>query len=213
MNKRKVSDFFNDYAEGFDAIYGERNTLLNRAVNAMFRRSMKLRFELTMEGCDPIDGRSVLDIGCGGGHFSVCLARSGAAKVVGIDFAEEMLTLARSRAERSGVSDLCAFELADFDGWETSERFDYAVLMGFMDYIADPQTIIERALSLTTRQAFFSFPVGSGFLAWQRRMRYRSKCDLYMYDREQIGRLFETVGGCDIEIQRISRDYFVTASV
>lgn len=34
--------------------------------------------------------------------------------------------------------------------------------------------------------ADFSFPVKKGFLAWQRRLRYRSRCDLYMYDERGV---------------------------
>ena len=56
----RTAGFFDRYARDFDAIYGTRNTPLNRAVNTLFRRSMRQRYLLTLEGCHPVTGRSVV---------------------------------------------------------------------------------------------------------------------------------------------------------
>ena len=213
MTKDTVASFFDSYAEGFDAIYGNRNTPLNRVINSFLRRSMRLRFDRTVAGCTPLQNRTVLDIGCGGGHYSIYLAKKGAVRVVGIDFAEQMLAIARAKAEQFGVQDTCEFVLADFEKWASPGEFDYTILMGFMDYVEDARLVASKALSLTRRKAFFSFPARSGFLAWQRRVRYRRKCDLFMYSRDQIAKIFADVGGCKVSIERIARDYFVTAEV
>ncbi|NIM20624.1 MAG: methyltransferase domain-containing protein [Candidatus Latescibacteria bacterium] len=213
MPKRDVSDFFDSYASDFNAIYGNRNTLLNNLINKLFRKSMRVRYIRTIEGCEPIEGRSVIDIGCGPGHYGVALAKKGAARVCGIDFAESMIDLAKSRAVRSGVADRCSFFLGDFWDYPAEEKFDYAIVMGFMDYIEDPRELIERVLSLTSHKAFFSFPSASGFLAWQRRLRYRKRCDLFMYDLGQLYDLFEGTGYQKIHLEKINRDYFVTVSM
>src|SRR5438132_9916102 len=42
-----------------------------------------------------IDGRRVLDLGCGAGQLAHYLATSAAAEVVGVDVSERMLALAR----------------------------------------------------------------------------------------------------------------------
>jgi 2-polyprenyl-3-methyl-5-hydroxy-6-metoxy-1,4-benzoquinol methylase len=68
-----VSDFFDSYAHDFNAIYGNRNTFLNRLLNGWLRRSMRLRYEMTLQSCDPLEGKSVLDVGCGPGHYAVAL--------------------------------------------------------------------------------------------------------------------------------------------
>jgi hypothetical protein len=85
--------------------------------------------------------------------------------------------------------------------------------MGFMDYIDDPRVVIDKVLSHTTSKAFFSFPAAGGFLAWQRKMRYRKRCDLYLYREKQIAELFAHAACHHAEITRIARDYFVTAHV
>lgn len=50
----------------------------------------------------PVEGRRVLDLGCGVGHNAVVLARQG-AKVIGVDTDNEALAHARDRAERAEV--------------------------------------------------------------------------------------------------------------
>src|SRR6266851_2677678 len=43
-----------------------------------------------------VDGRRVLDLGCGAGQLARHLATTGAAEVVGVDVSERMLVLARA---------------------------------------------------------------------------------------------------------------------
>lgn len=212
MSQHRTADFFDAYAGDFSAIYGTSNSPFNRVINSLFRKSMKLRFLKTIEGCDPIEGATVLDVGCGPGHYSVALARRGAASVYGVDFAPGMIELSRRHAREAGVEDRCRFETADFMEFGGDERFDYCVAMGFMDYMGEPRRIIEKVTALATRRAFFSMPRDGGFLAWQRKVRYRRRCDLYLYTQERIGELFDGVGQ-RVRIEPISRDYFVTVEM
>jgi 2-polyprenyl-3-methyl-5-hydroxy-6-metoxy-1,4-benzoquinol methylase len=211
MPIERTQGFFHQYANDFDAIYSSPTGALNSIVNRLFRASMKLRFIKTLEGCRPIEGKSVLDIGCGPGHFAISLAQRGASRAVGLDFAEGMLQLAAEHARRAGVADRCEFRRGDFLQYAPSEPFDYVVVMGFMDYMPDPNAVVAKVLSLTRDRAFFSFPAAGGVLGWQRRLRYRKRCDLFLYRREEIERLFERFPGAQVEIVRIARDYFVTA--
>jgi 2-polyprenyl-3-methyl-5-hydroxy-6-metoxy-1,4-benzoquinol methylase len=209
----RTSDFFDSYAHDFSAIYGTGNNLLNRIVNRLFRRSMMLRYMHTLEGCDPVQDKSVIDIGCGPGHYGIAVARKGAGRVLGIDFAPGMVDLARKNAQRAGVQDVCTFECADFMTYPADDTFDYAILMGFMDYVADPREVIAKVVSIASSRAFFSFPAEGGLLAWQRKLRYMRKCDLYLYTRGQLEDLFAGLPGTRAEIRRIARDFFVTAEI
>jgi 2-polyprenyl-3-methyl-5-hydroxy-6-metoxy-1,4-benzoquinol methylase len=212
MAASRAQGFFHAYANDFDAIYANRKGLINSVINNVFRRSMKLRFLKTLEGCNPIEGRTVLDVGCGPGHYSITLAQRGAGRVIGIDFAEGMLKLASQHAAQAGVSDRCDFRVADFATFTAPERFDYVIVMGFMDYMADPRGVIEKVVSLTKSKAFFSFPVAGGLLGWQRKLRYRKRCDLFLYTGEQLRELFDSIPGTEAAIERIDRDFFVTLS-
>ena len=205
----RTSQFFDDYAADFASIYGNDNRAFERVINRLFRRAMVVRYEKTLAGCQPVAGRTVIDIGCGPGHYSVALARAGAERVLGLDFADGMLKLARERAAASGVSQRCSFVLGDFLTMPIAEPFDYAIVMGFMDYIRDPRPVIDRVLEIMRRRAFFSFPKAGGLLAWQRQLRYRNRCDLFLYREEQIHDLLSRTGA-SFSIESIGRDFFVT---
>jgi 2-polyprenyl-3-methyl-5-hydroxy-6-metoxy-1,4-benzoquinol methylase len=205
----RTSEFFHAYAHDFNAIYGNSNTFVNRLINRHFRASMRLRYEKTIEGCSPIAGKTVLDIGCGPGHYSVTLAKNGAAEVFGIDFADEMISLASQNAQSAGIGNRCHFARKDFLVDAIDNKYDYTIAMGFMDYMADPRQTIEKVLSVTKSKAFFSFPAEGGILAWQRKLRYKSRCPLYMYNLPQLQQLFSTVAPGHVRIEPIARDYFV----
>ncbi|MEZ4451469.1 MAG: class I SAM-dependent methyltransferase [Nannocystaceae bacterium] len=205
----RTREFFHGYAGDFNAIYGNSNTPVNALVNRWFRRSMRLRFERTLAGIDA-PGATILDVGCGPGHYSVELARRSAAKVIGVDFAEGMIDLARDQARAAGVEARCEFEVADVHALAYPEPFDYVIVMGFMDYVEAPRPLIEKIAAMTHKRAFFSFPTAHGLLAWQRKLRYRRRCPLYLYTRRRLEALCDDVPGMRATIDPIDRDYFVT---
>lgn len=49
-----------------------------------------------------VDGKRILDLGCGAGHNAIALARHG-AKVIGVDESADQVADARAAAEREGV--------------------------------------------------------------------------------------------------------------
>jgi SAM-dependent methyltransferase len=205
----RTASFFDRYAVDFNAIYGNSDRAFEGLINRLFRRAMLVRFERTLAGCRPIEGASVIDIGCGPGHYSVALARAGAEHVLGLDFAPGMLTIAGQAAQAAGVAQRCAFVRGDFLTYSIGEKFDYAILMGFMDYVRDARPVVDRVCAITRRRAFFSFPKAGGPLAWQRQLRYRSRCDLFLYREEQIHALLASTGAA-FAIESIGRDFFVT---
>lgn len=212
MNARsdtEVARFFDNYSMAFDAIYGNSGRTLSRAMNYLFRRDMFVRFHKTLAGCQPIAGRTVLDVGCGPGHYGIALALGGASRVVGIDFAQSMIRMANARATAAGVASTCEFANGEFLSFPFVEQFDYVILMGFMDYVSDPERVVQRAIGLARREAFFSFPAAGGVLAWQRKVRYARRCELFFYRPQEIQALF-CAYDLPFTVEPLSRDYFVT---
>lgn len=207
--ENKTANFFSDYSKKFNAIYGTKNGIFQKAINRLFRKSMLIRFNQTLLICRPIEGKTVLDIGCGPGHYCIAFAQQGAKEVLGIDFAPAMIELAISQAKTAGVDNICKFKIMDFMDLDTDRKFDYVILTGFMDYIKDPNPILQKVRNLTADKAIFSFPASGGFLAWQRKIRYRNKCPLYLYSKPQLEALFAHIEGWNISIAKFSRDYIV----
>lgn len=212
-DNRQTQEFFGAYADDFDAIYGKNQGWLQSLINRYLRKSMRLRFELSLANCSPIEGKTVLDVGCGPGHYSITLAKSGARNVLGIDFAPQMIELANQKARELNLEDRCSFQPADFFELVSSQQFDYVLLMGFMDYMKDAKAVVDKALSLARESCFFSFPASGGLLAWQRKLRYSKRCPIYLYSYQQIVDLFSGRQDILVTIKKIGRDYWVKADI
>lgn len=96
-------------------------------------------------GMPDLVGRSVLDLGCGHGSMAVDLARSGAARVVGLDLSRRFITFAREnvRLHHADVADRVEFRLQDLA--ETPEHdFDYMVSKDTFEHLDDPATLLRE---------------------------------------------------------------------
>lgn len=86
---------------------------------------------------DDLSGRSVLDIGCNAGVFSLELKRRGADRVLGVDSDPRYLAQARLAAEVSGL-DVELRELTVYDVAALGERFDVVLFMGVLYHLRHP---------------------------------------------------------------------------
>src|SRR5205807_6132635 len=100
----RVGAYFDRKAIAFDAIYSGHKALPWRLWDRLTRRNITQRLEFTKRVLTPLDGRRVLDVGCGSGRYGLEFAAMGAAEVVGIDVAEGMLALAKRLAEERGAA-------------------------------------------------------------------------------------------------------------
>ena len=167
----------------------------------------------TILNCQPIEEKTVLDIGCGPGHYSLALAEQGARKVVGLDFAEAMIERAKAKASSLQLTGRCQFLVEDLFQYTSPEPFDFSIVMGVMDYIEDPKAFIKKVIGLTKEKALFSFPAAGGILALQRKIRYRKRCPLFLYRNQQLRDLLIRFPSCEHTIERIHRDFYVTLTM
>ncbi|MFC0410741.1 TIGR04290 family methyltransferase [Roseomonas elaeocarpi] len=84
-----------------------------------------------------LTGKSVLDIGCNGGFYSLEMKRRGAARVLGIDWDERYLAQARFAAEVSGL-DIEFRQMSVYDVGALGERFDLVIFMGVLYHLRHP---------------------------------------------------------------------------
>ena len=82
-------------------------------------------------------GKSVLDIGCNGGFYSLEMKRRGASRVLGIDTDTGYLAQARFAAEVTGLD----VEFRQMPVWEIArlgEKFDLVIFMGVLYHLRHP---------------------------------------------------------------------------
>jgi tRNA (mo5U34)-methyltransferase len=84
-----------------------------------------------------LTGKSVLDIGCNAGFYSIEMKRRGAARVVGMDSDERYLAQARFAAEVCEV-DIEFCELSTYDVGKLGEKFDLVLFMGVFYHLRHP---------------------------------------------------------------------------
>jgi tRNA (mo5U34)-methyltransferase len=84
-----------------------------------------------------LSGKTVLDIGCNAGFYSLEMKRRGAARVVGIDSDEQYLAQARFAAEINGA-DIEFRQLDIYDVAKLQERFDLVLFMGVLYHLRHP---------------------------------------------------------------------------
>jgi tRNA (mo5U34)-methyltransferase len=84
-----------------------------------------------------LTGKSVLDIGCNAGFYSVEMKRRGASRVLGIDFDPDYLAQARFVAEVNGL-DIEFRQLSVYDLESLHEKFDIVLFMGVLYHLRHP---------------------------------------------------------------------------
>jgi tRNA (mo5U34)-methyltransferase len=82
-------------------------------------------------------GRTVLDIGCNGGFYSLEMKRRGADRVLGVDFDDSYLAQARFATDVAGL-DIEFRRLSVYDVAALSERFDIVLFMGVLYHLRHP---------------------------------------------------------------------------
>lgn len=81
-----------------------------------------------------LTGKSVLDIGCNAGFYSLEMKRRGADRVLGIDFDEDYLAQARFATEVAGLK-IEFRKLSVYDVGALGETFDVVLFMGVLYHL------------------------------------------------------------------------------
>src|SRR3712207_3401993 len=88
----------------------------------------------------PLDGLTVLDVGCGGGVLSEPMVRLGAS-VTGLDPAPNNIAVAKRHAERSGLAVDYREEAVETVAGR-GEQFDIVLAMEVVEHVADVQAFV-----------------------------------------------------------------------
>ena len=104
-----------------------------------------------------LQGKHVLDVGCGGGILSESMARRG-AKVLGIDLGEKALKVAQLHRLESAVEVEYRHVSVEALAEETPESFDAVTCMELLEHVPDPWAVVQSCATLVkpSGTVFFS---------------------------------------------------------
>lgn len=136
--KKNVSVFNEDVAKGTGYKYTASDRVSVRLANERMTRGIR-------EAAD-FRGKSVIDIGCGDGTFTVALAHLGPTSILALDPAENAILAGRDLANKLGLADRITFNVYDvYDLDKLGQRFDIAVLRGVLHHLPDAAPAVALA--------------------------------------------------------------------
>ena len=106
-----------------------------------------LRIDYIAQQCAGLEGKKVLDIGCGGGILSEAMAAK-KAQVTGIDMAELSLDVARMHLHETGLEVDYQLITAEQMAIEQPHQYDVVTCMELLEHVPDPASIIRAAATL-----------------------------------------------------------------
>jgi ubiquinone/menaquinone biosynthesis C-methylase UbiE len=91
-------------------------------------------------------GQTVLDLGCGPGTFSICLAKmvGESGKVIAVDVQEEMLQIVRKKAARLGLESRIVTHRSGPDRVGLSEKVDFALAFYMVHEVPNAKAFLEE---------------------------------------------------------------------
>ena len=104
---------------------------------------------------DDLSGKSVLDLGCNSGYFSVKVKQLGADRVVGVDTFDGAIKQAEFLAEWFDVEIELICEDAHVFCLTCAERFDYVIFMGLFYHLKYGTLVLDRLAEMAKSLVFF----------------------------------------------------------
>lgn len=109
---------------------------INHLAGKAYADKDKLKVVLGPDVYRELEGKVVVDFGCGEGFEAIRMAQNGAARVIGVDIQENFLATARANAAKAGVSRKCQFVKT------TREKSDVVVAIDSFEHFESPKMVL-----------------------------------------------------------------------
>lgn len=106
-----------------------------------------IRLQWINEQCGGLDGKSVIDVGCGGGLVAEGLAKMGAT-VSGIDLSQASVEAARQHAQESGLNISYEVVAAEERAQGEPVQYDVVTCLEMLEHVPDPAAIVRACAEL-----------------------------------------------------------------
>ncbi len=212
MPPNLVSKHFNKTAKEFDSIYTGEKSRFSRILDRWFRWDMDERFCRVIEECGDVEGKTIIDVGCGSGRFIEQLQMKHPKLILGVDFAPNMLAIARMILHNRMKDSPTLLVAGDFNQMYFKINFDITLAIGLFDYIADPLPTLCKMREVTSEKLIATFPIRGTLRAHIRKIRLGlRRCPVCFFTLEQAHNLLKTAGFTNIESDIFGQLIFVTA--
>jgi ubiquinone/menaquinone biosynthesis C-methylase UbiE len=140
-------------------------------------------------------GKSVIDVGCGDGTYTIELLKGSPKSILGVDLAESALNIARRKAEEKGAKidfvSMSAYELE-----KLNQQFDVAVVRGVIHHLYEPKRAI-AALAKIAKEIIVVEPNGNNIIlkVIERTSKYHIEHEERSYFPFVLDRWFAAHGG------------------
>ena len=170
-----------DVIEQTGELFGD---LWHRYDDHLFEESVALfarRFEANGFDLSWFRGKRCLDAGCGGGRYSIAMARLGASEVIGCDVSASGIRDCRRRA--SGIPNVAFEEASVLDLPFPDKSFDFVCSSGVLHHTSDPaKGLREVTRVLKPEGRVFLLLYGARGLRWPTIMAVRPYAQAIGYD-------------------------------
>lgn len=173
-------------------LLGDVRPSIHELVATLFRAdAVKERLKVAMRLLKPIvPGRTVLDLGCGGGRPSLALLKHGAEKVIGIDVSGKALNMAEGRAKALNLANRLILIRGDVRTLEFPDA-DITVSLGLLDYL-NPEEVKSVVSRLNSPVVLLSFTRSNPKLSLKLQKLYHKSLgcpQLYFHNPAKIAEL------------------------
>lgn len=207
-NKQDMRQYWDEKIDWWaDSSYEEKPRGVVDRFMAKLRRSVHARAVIALELLkDELPGKTVLDIGCGSGHFIEGCIKAGAARGIGIDISPQAIELAKQQAEEHGIADKVEF-LVGRAGQKEFPDSDIVTGFGLIDWL-ERDECMELLRAIQGRKFVFSYSEMDGsFDEWvhyfyliQRLRWFGGGVRAYHHPRQTILNRLYKAGFRDVEV-------------
>lgn len=118
--KEKVRIMFNQIAGSYDFL----NHFLSFGIDILWRRKL-------VKMLQPQNPKQILDVATGTGDLAITATQIKNVKIVGVDIAEDMLAVGRSKIQRKGLSDKIELKFGDSENLPFDKGMFDAAMVAF----------------------------------------------------------------------------------
>lgn len=106
-----------------------------------------LRLNYVLANANGLFGKTVLDVGCGGGILAESMAREG-AHVTGLDMGKEPLEVARLHALETGTTLTYLQSTVEEHAQQYPHHYDVVTCMEMLEHVPDPLSVVKACARL-----------------------------------------------------------------